>query len=64
MGDKIRGTIAVIFGVLGVLEGFVLYHEGYRGARLGVAALGVVVIAFGIWRIRRKPVDPTAELLK
>jgi len=25
---------------------------------------GVVLILLGIWRIRRKPADPTAELLK
>jgi uncharacterized membrane protein HdeD (DUF308 family) len=64
MGDKIRGVIAILFGAVGVVKGFLLYQAGHRDAKLLVALAGVVLIALGIWRVRRKPVDPVAELLK
>jgi hypothetical protein len=64
MGDKIRGAIAIIFGLLGIFEGYILYQEGHRDWRLLVAAVGALMVAFGIWRVRRKPPVPTAELLK
>jgi len=65
MGDKIRGTIAILVGVFAIYQSFILYQTQRRDWHLWLElAAGLVLICLGTWRIRRKPVDPTAELLK
>jgi uncharacterized membrane protein HdeD (DUF308 family) len=65
MGDKIRGTIAILVGVFAIYQSFVLYQTLRRDWHMWLElAAGVVLVLLGTWRIRRKPVDPTAELLK
>jgi hypothetical protein len=65
MGDKIRGTIAILVGVFAIYQSCVLYQMQRRDWHMWLElAAGAVLILLGIWRIRRKPVDPTAELLK
>jgi uncharacterized membrane protein YfcA len=65
MTDKIRGTIALLVGVFALYESYVLYRAGRVDWRLWLELLaGTILIVIGIWRIRRKPFDPTAELLK
>ena len=65
MTDKIRGTIALLVGVFALYESYVLYRAGRMDWRLWLELLaGTILIVIGIWRIRRKPFDPTAELLK
>ena len=65
MTDKIRGTVALLVGVFALYESYVLYRAGRVDWRLWLELLaGTILIVIGIWRIRRKPFDPTAELLK
>jgi uncharacterized membrane protein YfcA len=65
MTDKIRGTIALLVGVFALYESYVLYRAGRVDWHLWLeVAAGTILIVIGIWRIRRKPFDPTAELLK
>jgi cytochrome c biogenesis protein CcdA len=65
MGDKIRGTLAVLVGLFALYQSFVLFQAQRRDWHLWVElAAGLVLIVLGIWRMMRKPVDPTAELLK
>ena len=65
MTDKIRGTIALLVGVFALYESYVLYCAGRVDWRLWLELLaGTILIVIGIWRVRRKPFDPTAELLK
>lgn len=65
MSDKIRGAIAILVGVFAVIESYRLYSHGVRNTQMWLELVaGVVLILLGIWRIRRKPADPTAELLK
>ena len=65
MSDKIRGTIARFVGVFALFQGYQLFQRGLRDWHLWLEVVaGVVLIVLGIWRIRREPVDPTAELLK
>jgi hypothetical protein len=65
MGDKIRGSIAILFGGFGICQGL-LHFQAQRGNwHMWVELVaGLVLIGLGVWRIRRKQVDPTAELLK
>jgi hypothetical protein len=65
MSDRIRGSIAILVGVFALFQGYQLFQRGLRDWHLWLEVVaGVVLIALGIWRIRRKPVDPLAELLK
>ena len=65
MSDKIRGAIAILVGIFALYQSYVLYQAQRRDWQLWLElAAGVVLILLGTWRIRRKPVDPTAELLK
>ena len=65
MGDKIRGAFAILVGAFGLFRSYQLWHAGVRGWSPWLLLLaGVVLLWIGIWRIRRKPVDPAAELLR
>ena len=65
MSDKIRGSIAILVGVFALYQSYVLYQAQRRDWHLWITlAAGLFLLVIGIWRIRRKPVDPTAELLK
>jgi ABC-type nickel/cobalt efflux system permease component RcnA len=65
MGDKIRGTIAIVVGTFALWQSYLLSESHRRDWHLWVElAAGLVLIVMGIWRIGRKPVDPTIELLK
>jgi len=65
MSDKIRGAIAILVGVFALYQSYVLYRARRLDWHLWVElAAGVVLIALGIWRIRRAQVDPTAELME
>lgn len=65
MGDKVRGAIAIIVGAFALFQSYVLYRAYRRDWHMWLeVAAGLVLIVLGIWRIRRKPEDPTAELLK
>jgi ABC-type nickel/cobalt efflux system permease component RcnA len=65
MGDKIRGSIAILVGMFGLFRSYQLWHAGLRGSTPWLLlAAGLVLISIGAWRIRRKPADAAAELLK
>jgi uncharacterized membrane protein HdeD (DUF308 family) len=65
MGDKIRGALAIFVGAFALCQSFMLYQAHRRDWHLWVELVaGIVMIVLGTWRVRRKPVDPTAELLK
>ena len=65
MTDKIRGAIAVLVGVFALYQGYKIYTAGKTDWHMWLeVAAGVFLIVIGIWRFQRKPVDPTAELLK
>jgi hypothetical protein len=65
MGDKIRGVIAMLAGAFGIVRGAMGFSSGQGNWKTwGLIAAGAVVMALGVWRFLRKPVDPTAELLK
>jgi ABC-type nickel/cobalt efflux system permease component RcnA len=65
MGDKIRGTIAIVVGVFALWQSYVLYTAGRVDWHMWVeVAAGLVLIIIGIWRVRRKAEDAAAELLK
>jgi hypothetical protein len=65
MSDKIRGTIAILVGVFAIFQGYQLFLKGLRDWHLWLEIVaGLVLIVLGIWRVRRKQIDPTVELLK
>jgi uncharacterized membrane protein len=65
MSDKIRGSIAILVGLFGLFRSYQLWHAGARGSSPWLLlTAGVVLILMGAWRIRHRPADPTAELLK
>jgi ABC-type nickel/cobalt efflux system permease component RcnA len=65
MTDKIRGAIAVVVGVFAFYQAYSLYEKGLRDWHMWIeAAAGLFLIVLGIWRLQRKPVDPTDALLK
>ena len=65
MGDKIRGTIAILVGAFGLFRSYQLFHLGARGWTPWLLILaGVVLLVMGFSRLRRKPRDPATELLK
>lgn len=65
MGDKIRGTIAVLVGAFGLFRSYQLFHAGIRGwTPWLMLAAGMILILLGGLRLRRKPADPVDELMK
>jgi hypothetical protein len=65
MGDKIRGTVAILVGVFALVQGYMLYKAGRTDWHLWVEIVaGSLLIVIGIWRVRRHPDDPASELLK
>jgi uncharacterized membrane protein YfcA len=65
MTDKIRGTIALLVGVFALYASYMLYRARRVDWHLWLELIaGTILIVIGVWRIRRKPFDPTAELLK
>jgi len=65
MGDKIRGTVAILVGVFALVQGYMLYKAGRTDWHLWVEIVaGTLLIVIGIWRVRRHPDDPASELLK
>ena len=65
MGDKIRGGLAILVGVFGFFRSYQLFHQGMRGWTPWLMLIaGVILVLLGSLRIRRKPEDPAAELLK
>ena len=65
MSDKIRGTIAILVGVFALFQSYQFFERGIKDWHLWLEVVaGVVLIALGVWRLRHRPVDPTAELLK
>jgi ABC-type nickel/cobalt efflux system permease component RcnA len=65
MSDKVRGAIAILVGAFALFQGFTLYHAGRTDWHLWVEVFaGVLLLVLGAWRIKRKPSDPTSELLK
>jgi uncharacterized membrane protein YfcA len=65
MGDKVRGTIAIFVGVFALYESYVLYQSHRVDWHMWVELFaGAILIVLGVWRIRRRPDDPAAELLK
>jgi hypothetical protein len=65
MSDKIRGTIAILVGVFAIFQGYQLFLKGLRDWHLWLEIVaGLVLIVLGVWRVRRKQIDPTVELLK
>lgn len=65
MTDKIRGAIAILVGSFALYQSYMLYRAGRVDWHLWLEVIaGAVLIVIGIWRVRRKPFDPTAELLK
>ena len=64
MGDKVRGTIAIIVGVFALWQSYMLYRVHRTDWHMWVEiAAGIVLIAIGIWRVQRKAEDPAAEIL-
>jgi hypothetical protein len=61
MGDKIRGTIAILVGSLCPVAELCVYQGTAWTGISGWSCGGVVLIGIGIWRIRRKPAD-TADI--
>jgi hypothetical protein len=65
MGDKIRGTIAILVGAFGLFRSYQLFHLGFRGwTPWLMLAAGVILILLGGFRLRRRPADPVVELMK
>jgi cytochrome c biogenesis protein CcdA len=56
MGDKTRGAIAIVVGAFALFQSWVLYQRHWHGWRMGLEVVaGVILIALGIWRLRRRP---------
>jgi len=65
MNDKVRGTIAVFVGLFALWQSYVYYQKSGVTGRFWIDVVaGVALIGIGLWRILRKPVDLSAELLK
>jgi type IV secretory pathway VirB2 component (pilin) len=65
MGDKIRGSIALLVGLFAIVQGGLRMYAGDMRWQIVLEVVaGLVLTALGIWRIRRKPDEPTEELLK
>jgi len=65
VGDKIRGAIAILVGTFGLYQSYVLYQTYRRDWHMWLELIaGLILIVLGVWRVRRKPEDATAELLR
>jgi len=65
MTDKIRGAVAILVGAFGVFQGYTTYRSGRQDWHVWVeAGAGLLLIVIGIWRLMRKPDNPTDELIK
>jgi ABC-type nickel/cobalt efflux system permease component RcnA len=65
MSDKIRGTIAILVGVFALFQGYRLFQMGRVDWHLWLEVVaGILLIVIGAWRLSRRPIDPTSELLK
>jgi hypothetical membrane protein len=65
MGDKIRGTIAILVGLFALYESYALYRAGRVDWHLWLELIaGLILVMIGIWRVRRRPFDPNSALLK
>ncbi len=65
MSDKIRGIIAILVGAFALYQGFALYRGGKIDWHLWLEVVaGVLLIVIGVWRMMRKPFDPTNDLMK
>jgi hypothetical protein len=65
MGGKIWGVISILVGVFGLFRSYELFHQGAVGWTPWLLILaGGLLILMGTLRIRRRAVDPSAELLK
>jgi len=65
MTDKIRGTIAILVGVFALVQSYSLFRHAQTDWHFWLeVCAGLLLIVIGIWRILRKPDDPTSELLK
>ena len=65
MGDKVRGTIAILAGVFALVRGAMGFMHGEGPWKTwGLLVAGLVVIGLGVWRFRRRPDDPAEELLR
>jgi ABC-type nickel/cobalt efflux system permease component RcnA len=65
MGDKVRGTIAIVVGVFALWQSYESYEAHRVDGRMWLEVVaGLLLIGIGIWRFRRKPEDLTSDLLK
>jgi putative Mn2+ efflux pump MntP len=52
MSDKVRGTIAIVVGLLALYQSYTRYQAHLRDWHIWAELVGgVVIIALGIWRI-------------
>jgi len=65
MSDKFWGTMSMLVGAFGIFRSYQLFQHGIQGWTPWLLILaGVVLFLMGLWRFRRKPADPAAELMK
>jgi hypothetical protein len=65
MGDKIRGTIAILVGAFGLFRSYQIFEDGIRGwTPWLMLAAGMILILQGGLRLRHRPADPVIELMK
>jgi len=65
MSDKFRGIFALLVGVFALYQAYVLYKAGKMNGPFWLELIaGALLLVIGVWRLLRKPKDPTAELLK
>ena len=65
MGDKVRGTIAIVVGVFALWQSYEYYQRSGMDWHVWLEVIaGLLLIGIGTWRVRRKPADLTSELLK
>lgn len=65
MSDKIRGVIAILVGGFALVQAYGLYKGGRVDWHLWLElSAGLLLIVIGVWRVLRKPFDPTSEILK
>ena len=65
MGDKIRGTIAILVGIFALWQSYVLYRAHHTDWHMWVEiTAGALLLVIGIWRVQRRAGDSDAGLLK
>jgi uncharacterized membrane protein len=65
MAAKIRNFLAIFAGAFGLVQSYLLYKGHTRDWHLwGEVTASVLLLGLGVWRIFRRPIDPTTELLK